>query len=231
MLTWEAGYASACILVHWRPWGHCILWGRIESMGWLQHNKVGYHWWIRNNHFIIGEFFSEKWHLKMWEWSDLGGVGMITFLNFKFWLNELLISPWYLNGWEFSQKHANFFWGSKACTSYLSTCSSSRCILIPVPIWYVQNMRPVQQCKPTNKGWSHPSYNELHVFEESWWQAWWFMFGFALVKHCPCDGSYVTQLSVCTFVVQRPFPFPPLPDPTIKLLILVAVAQTPVVHN
>jgi len=44
-------------------------------------------------------------------------------------------------------------------------------------------------------------------------------------------GSYVTELSVRTFVVQvPPFPFP-LPDPTIKLLILVAAAHTPVVHN
>jgi hypothetical protein len=58
------------------------------------------------------------------------------------------------------------------------------------------------------------------------------MFGFALVKHCPCDGSsYVTELSVCTFVVQGPALSPPLPDPTIKLLILVAAAQTPVVHH
>jgi hypothetical protein len=112
----------------------------------------------------------------------------------------------------FPQK-CSFFWGSKTCTSYLSTCSSSRCILIPVSIWYVQNMRPVQECNlPAIKGWSYHTIS-WHVFEESWWQAWWFMFGFALVKHCPCDGSYVTELSVCTFVVQGPFPSPPCQIP------------------
>ncbi len=30
-------------------------------------------------------------------------------MNLNVLLNELLISPWYLNGWEFSHKHAVFF--------------------------------------------------------------------------------------------------------------------------
>jgi hypothetical protein len=100
------------------------------------------------------------------------------------------------------------------------------CILIPVPIWYVQNLRPVQQCNPpTIKGWSYHTISCMFFRSHGGKLG-----GLCLALHgsniCLCDGSYVTEVSVCTFVVQGPS-LSPCQIPPSSSLILVEAAQTP----
>ncbi len=133
---------------------------------------------------------------------------MIKFLNLNFWFNELLISPWYLNGWEFSHKHA---------PAMSVPVPVPDVYLIPVPIWYVQNLRPVQQCNPpTIKGWSYHTISCM-FFRSHVGKAWWLMFGFAWVKHLSMWWILCHRSECLHICCSRPFPFP-LPDPTtIKL--------------